>query len=154
MHLTFHFVPLSDPSPLISYPEFTTALWTNVHPWNPPILPAAVLYSLKDDSYSSGRASPASTYTHLAVHLPSSIGHSLESRRALFLWHVGWVCWGAAVPILSSGLYLEFSKCLWLSAALVSMGLDQSLICTNKGHFIDWLLISCLLYCDSTKYFW
>lgn len=32
------------------------------------------------------------------------------------------VCWGAAVSVLSSDLYLESSKCLWLSAALVFYG--------------------------------
>ena len=36
------------------------------------------LYFLRDDFHSSGRVSLASTYTHLPVPLPSSVGHSMN----------------------------------------------------------------------------
>lgn len=154
-HWTFHFMTLADP--LAAYklpcPERSMALGTNFPHRETGILLAAVFFVLWKmiPPLWGGWTQPLPIAT-LAVHLPSSVGHHLDFRRALFLWHEGCV----GVPLCPLWVPLSIWN-PWSARGYLlpwfSVGLVQSLLCINKGHFIDRLLIPCLLYCDPTQYF-
>lgn len=138
--------------PLMNCPECTIASWTDFPPQDPQILPAAVFFVLwKDDSSSSGRVSPAlSPPTSLCICLQVLAITWIEKSTALTACGTG-VCWGPCW-VLVCCIWNPQSACGYL-LPWISIGLGQSLLRINKGHFIDCLFIPCLLYYDPTRYF-
>lgn len=140
---------------LINCPECTIAAWTNFPHQDPQILPAAVFFVLWKmiPPHQAG-------WAQLYLHPPRCASAfkcrlSPELRRARFLRRVGQGCVGALLCpfwVLVGCIWNPQSACGYL-LSWFSIGLGQSLLCINKGHFIDCLFIPCLLYYDPTQYF-
>lgn len=158
MHLTFQFMALPDPlaTRRLPYSDRIMSLRTDFSYQDPQILLAPVFFVFWKMNSSLVGEDESNLYLHSSLPcIRVQVGYHflLLIRGTLLLWHMGQGCMGCCCVRFKFLLASGIPGVPWLSVAWFPVGLDQSYLCINKGHFIDRLLIPCLHYCDPTPYF-